>query len=107
MLTHLKALMLLEKCRGDEIWPLELCREEGVPEDWINELADATESGFNSDLETLYVDEGVVNQFHGIQDLKLAFRLGELLGVDTSQIPFQAFGRIAQVHAIKEAVEEV
>lgn len=106
MLTHLKALMLLEKCRGDEIWPVDLCRQEGVPENWIAELADATESGFQTDLETLYVGDKTVNQFYGIQDLRLAYRLGEFLGVDTSQIKFQAYGRIAQVNAIREAIEE-
>jgi len=106
MLTQLKALMLLDKCRGDEIWPVDVCRQEGVPENWIDELADATESGFQTDLDTLYVEEKAVNQFHGVQDLRLAYRLGEFLGVDTSQIKFQAFGRIAQVNAIREAIEE-
>lgn len=106
MLSRMKALQLLSQCRGDEIWSVEVCRREGVPEAWIEELSDATESGFQSDLETLYVDDQVVNQYHGVQDLKLAFMLGEFLGVDTSEIAFQGFGRIAQVNAIKEAVEE-
>ena len=107
MLTHIKALHLLSKCSGDEIWSIEVCREEGVPEAWIDELADATESGFGTDLDTLYTDEGLVNQFHGVQDLRLAMKLGEFLGVDISEVAYQAFGRTAQVRAIKEAVEEL
>ena len=98
--------MLLEKCRGDEIWSVEHCEQVGVPRDWIEELVDTTESGFNSDLETVYVEERVVNHYHGVQDLLLAFKLGEYLGVDTTQVRSAAFGRIAQVNKIKEAVEE-
>lgn len=107
MLNRLKALQLLSKCRGDEIWSVETCRQEGVPEDWISELSDATESGFEFDLDTLYVEDRVVNHYHGVQDLKLAFKIGELLGVEVSEIQYQAFGRIAQVEAIKEAVDEL
>ena len=44
MLSRLKARMLLSECRGDEIWSAQLCREQGVPEAWIEELADAFES---------------------------------------------------------------
>lgn len=106
MLSRIKALHLLSKCRGDEIWSVEVCQQEGVPDIWIEELADATESGFSTDLETLYTDEGMVNQFHGVQDLKLAIKLGEYLGVDTTEVTSHAFGKIAQVNAIKEAVEE-
>lgn len=106
-MNRLKALQLLEKCRGDEIWSVEVCRREGIPEQVIEQLSDATESGFETDLDTLYVDNQMVNQYHGVQDLRLAFYLGELLGVETSAIQYQAFGRIAQVNAIKEAVEEL
>ncbi|MEC9093066.1 MAG: hypothetical protein VX438_10200, partial [Planctomycetota bacterium] len=87
MITRLKALQLLSKCRGDEIWSLEVCQREGVPQEWIDVLADATESGFQSDLETLYVDQQPINQFHGVQDVKLAYHLGDYLGVDISKIP--------------------
>ena len=107
MISRLKAHQLLAKCRGDEIWSVETCQFEGVPDEWIEQLADATESGFDTDRDTLYVEEKVVNQYHGVQDLKLAFKIGEFLGVDTSEILYQAFGRIAQVQAIKEAVEEL
>ncbi len=106
-MNRLKALQLLGKCRGDEIWSIEVCHREGVPTDVIEQLADATESGYQSDLETLYVENRMVNQYHGVQDLKLAIYLGELLDVDTSAIQHQAFGRIALVNAIKEAVEEL
>ena len=106
-MDRLKALQLLSKCRGDEIWSIEVCRQEGVPEAWIDELKDTTESGFNTDLDTLYVQDSVVNHYHGVQDLKLAFKLGEYLGIDVAEISLQAFGKIAQVNAIREAVEEL
>ena len=70
-------------------------------------LSDATESGFEVDLDTLYVEGKVVNHFHGIQDLVLAMKLGEHLGIDSDEIARQAFGKIAKVNAIKEAVEEM
>ena len=107
MLSRMKALQLLSKCRGDEIWSLETCKAEGVPESWIEELADTTESGFDNDLNSIYVEDKLVNHYHGVQDQKLAIKLGEFLGVDTSQVIHQAFGRIALVNAIKEAVEEL
>lgn len=106
MLSRMKALYLLSKCRGDEIWSIETCRQEGVPSAWIEELGDTTESGFDTDLDSLYVDEQLVNHFHGVQDLKLAIKLGEFLDVDLAEIRYQAFGKIALVNAIKEAVEE-
>lgn len=111
MLTRLRALQLLSKCSGIDVWPPELCRQEGIPNDWIEELAEAHESGFRSIRQTLFVEENdsekLVNQFFGVHDLKLAFRLGEFLGVDTSQIHFQAFSDQQQVAAIREAVEEL
>lgn len=106
MITRLQALQLLSRCRGDEVWSLEYCRSAGVPDSWFEELADALESGFDSDQNTLYVNERVVNQYHGLSDLKLAFRIAEFLGFDTSSIRFQAYGRIAQVNAIKELIDE-
>ena len=71
LLNALKARMLLSECTGRDIWPVELCREKGIPEAWIEELSDCFESGFNSDLQTIYFDDSPVNQFHGIQDLLL------------------------------------
>jgi hypothetical protein len=107
MLDRLKALMLLSECTGRDIWPVELCREKGVPESWIEELADCYESGFNSALQTIYLGDDVVNQFEGIQDLHLARRLAEYLGVDTQRVTAQVVGRTAEVRAIQEAVDEL
>ncbi len=106
MMNRLKALVLLGKCRGDEIWPLELCRQEGVPEAWLSELADALESGFDSDRNTIYLNDQVVNQFHGVPDLLLAYKLAESLGIDTARATSTALSRTAQVQALKEAVDE-
>ncbi|MDG2469611.1 MAG: hypothetical protein P8M80_10055 [Pirellulaceae bacterium] len=107
MLTRLKALQMLHKCRGDEIWPRDICESEGVPTEWVDELADCTESGFKSDQETLYNDQGMVNHFYGVQDLRLAYRLGEFLGAHTKDIPILALSRTDQVRLIKESVEEL
>ncbi len=106
MISRLKALNLLAECQGDEIWPVELCRNKGVPETWIDELVDCFESGFNSDHETVYYQNEVVNQYHGICDLDLAYKIAELFAIDTEQVTSLAIGRRAQVTAIKEAIEE-
>ncbi|MEM9586030.1 MAG: hypothetical protein AAGA03_02010 [Planctomycetota bacterium] len=99
-----QALMLLTQCDGDEIWSLEYCEGAGVPDQWVTELADAVESGFERDAETIYVDNTIVNQYHGIKDVDLALRLGEYLGVDIARIQASAFSRRRVVQAIKEAV---
>ena len=106
MLSRLKAAMLLSECNGRDIWPVTLCREKGIPESWIEELADCFESGFQSQMQTIYVDDGVTNQFYGVQDFHLAHKLSEYLGVDTQQITASSLGRLAQVRALQEAVEE-
>ena len=64
-----RALARLSECRGDEIWSIEHCRERGVPEDWIDDLSDAFESGYRTDRETIYVGNTSVNQYHGVRDL--------------------------------------
>ena len=106
MFDRLKALMLLSECNGRDIWPVEMCREKGVPESWIDELADAFESGIESPMSQIFLDDQMVNHFHGVQDLHLAFKLGEYLGVDTIQVTQMAISRFAQVRAIQIAVEE-
>lgn len=106
MLTPVKALMLLDECTGRDIWPVELCRSKGVPDSWIDELSSCYESGFQSPLQTIYVDERMVNQFYGVRDRDLAFKLGEYLGVDVARVTANAWGKVAEVRAIKEAVEE-
>lgn len=99
--------MLLSECTGRDLWPVKLCREKGVPEDWIEELADCYESGFTTDRETIYYDQRPINQFHGIHDLLLARRLGQFLGVNVQQVTASAFSRVAEVRAIQEAVDEI
>ena len=107
MLNALKARMLLSECTGGDIWPEELCREKGIPEAWIDELSDCFESGYNTDLQTIYFDDSPVNQFHGVQDLDLAHKLGAYLGVDTLAATSTTLGRLAEVRAIQEAVDEM
>ncbi len=107
MLTRLEARILLSECTGQDIWPLPLCRQKGIPEQWIEQLADCFESGFNRDSQTIYYDETPVNQFYGVQDLHLAHKLGEFLGVDTVSITASVLGREAEVRAIQEAVDEL
>jgi hypothetical protein len=106
MLDRLKAQMLLSECNGRDIWPVELCREKGIPDAWIDELADRFESGFQSPFQTIYVGDRLTNQFYGVHDLHLAYKLGEYLGVPTEQVTAGVFGRVAEVRAIQQAVEE-
>lgn len=106
-LNPARAMLLLSKCRGDEIWSLPTCRQEGVPEIWIEELADAYESGFDKDHNTIYEKQQMVNQYHGVADLQLAIRLAEFLGIDTASILQCIVDRRTQVRALQEAVDEI
>ena len=107
MLTRLKAQILLAQCKGNEIWSPETCRGQGIPQAWIEELSDTFESGFNSDMDTIYVGDAITNQYHGVRDLEIAYRLAEFLGVDTSRATELALGTTAEVRALQEAVEEL
>ena len=64
-LDSVSAQMMLLKCQGDEIWNVETCRSAGVPEDWIEELLDRFESGYDSDRNTIYHENKMVNQYEG------------------------------------------
>ncbi|SRR6056297_785323 len=106
MIARDRALALLSECLGDEIWSVEHCRLRRVPDAWIEELADAFESGFAHDRQTIYYQQRVVNQYHGVRDQDLARKLGETLGVDVPQATAMAASPTAIVAAIKEAVFE-
>ncbi len=106
IMDEIKAQLMLLKCRGDEIWSVETCRTEGVPPQWIEELTDVYESGFDSDCNTIYENGRMVNQYEGVQDLRLAYKLAEFLGVDWQAVTQLAMTREGEVRAIKEAAEE-
>ena len=103
-LSRLKALAILNECTGVDIWSAHTCREKGVPQQWIDELADCFESGYKSDEEVIYHQQQRVHQYHGVHDLELARKIAQLFGVNTSMIV--AASREAEVRAIKEAVDE-
>lgn len=98
------ALNLLGKCRGDEIWSVQHCLEQGVPQSWIDELSDAYESGYQSDSQTIYENGEMTNQYHGVRDLDLAIRLGASLGVSVNTLQLELLDRLSAVIAIQEAV---
>ena len=106
MLSRLKAIMLLHQCTGVDIWSLEICRRQGVPESWIQELADCFESGFDQDAETIYYGPQVVNQYEGVHDLHLARRLAAHLGIDVTRVTAMALSRESEVRALREAADE-
>lgn len=101
-----RVLALLAECTGDDIWSVEHCRERRVPENWILEMADAYESGFSSDSETLYTDRGLTNQYHGIHDIDLAIRLAHTMNIKVTENDRARLGRIRLVQAIKDAILE-
>lgn len=106
MISRLHALQLLEECTGVDIWPVDYCRQRGVPPAWIEEFADAYESGFDNEMQTIFFQDRPVNQFHGVLDLHLAKKLGEFLGIDVERASASALSREEIVRAIQEAVEE-
>jgi hypothetical protein len=99
-----RALALLSECCGDDIWSVEHCRRRGVPELWIEQLADAFESSYRVDSQTIYVDDQPTNQYHGVRDVDLAIRLAQSMGLDVDRVTATALGRRGIVQAIKEAV---
>ncbi len=101
------AQMLLFKCTGDDIWSEEQCRSEGIPQRWIEELIDNYESGFNSDRNTIYLNEQLTNQYRGVLDLHLAYRLAEFLEIDWKRATAHAIGRRAEVRAIIAELDEL
>lgn len=106
-MNELEAEMLLLKCRGDEIWSVEMCRQKGIPESWIDELQDCFESGFDSDRNSLYEEGKLVNQYYGVSDLMIAYRLASFLGIDTERIRCSVFDRCRQVDAMKAELDEL
>jgi hypothetical protein len=107
MFDRFSAELLLTRCRGDEVWSREHAREMGVPESWIAELSDCYESGFDHNQNTLYTDQGLVNQYHGISDLMVAYRAAEYLGINTSRIRSQPLSRRGQVDQLKAELDEL
>jgi hypothetical protein len=107
MFDHAAAELLLTRCRGDEVWSPEHARQLGVPESWIVELQDCYESGFDHDRNTLYTDGGLVNQYHGIADLELAYRAAEFLGIETTKIRRLPLSRRGQVAELQAALDEL
>ena len=105
-LSRLQALSLLHECDGDHIWSLQHCRSRGIPEDWIQELADGFESGFDRDDTTIYFDEKRVTQYEGIRDYDLALKLANYLRIDVGPQIDLLPTRRAIVRAIKEKFEE-
>ena len=106
MINQLNALALLQECRGDEIWSLEHCENAGVPMEWVEQLAACFESGFDRQTNLIYEQTGLTNQYHGIRDLDLAYRIAEYLGYNCDSIRSLVFDRRRQVHAIKQMIEE-
>ena len=101
-----RALKLLSQCRGDEIWSVQHCLDQGVPKSWVDELSDAYESGYRSDSQTIYENGQMTNQYHGVRDLDLAVRLAQCLGISIDSMQIELMDRLSAVVAIKQAVME-
>ena len=99
-----RALLLLSQCRGDEIWSVQHCLEQGVPPVLIEKLADAFESGYRSDSQTIYQNGEMTNQYHGVRDLDLAIELANTLGINTASLGLEWKDKCSAVQAIKDAV---
>lgn len=105
-MNRMKALSLLSECTGRDIWSVEYCRQRQVPEAWIAELQDCFESGFRSDRQTIYHAERVLNQYEGVRDVDLAYKLAAEVGVDVQRATATSLGAEAEVRALQEAVDE-
>ena len=101
-----RLLAILAECTGDDLWSVDHCRQRRVPESWIEELADAFESGFKTDSQTIYEFDRVTNQYHGIRDVDLAIRAAQSMGMNVDRITANALSRRGVVQAIKQAIME-
>lgn len=106
-MNAISAQMLLLKCQGDEIWPEDVCLAAGIPKVWIDELVEKYESGFDTDQNTIYKDGRIVNQFEGVSDLLLAYKLADYIGIDWQKETNHIISRTAKVNALKEALDEI
>ena len=107
IMNAISAQMLLLKCEGDEIWPEDVCLAAGIPQVWIDELVEQYESGFDTDQNTIYKDGQIVNQFKGVSDLLLAYKLADYIGIDWQKETGQIISRTGKVDALKEALDEL
>lgn len=102
--SHL--LLLLSECTGDDIWSIEYCHQRRVPDAWIAECADAYESGFDRNSNTIYYRDRIVNQFEGVRDVDIACLIGRAMGIDVRRLMESTLGRADLVRKIRETIEE-
>lgn len=107
----LRALILLGECTGDDIWSIDHCEQRRVPREWVAQLRDCYESGFEPGFresdETIFVGSSIVNQYEGIRDVDLALKIGEYLDLDLDELRAVSPDRASLVRAIREAAEEM
>lgn len=101
-----KLLHWLAECTGDDIWSMEHCRLRGVPEEWLTQLRDVYESGFQSHSQKIFFGEKLINQFEGVRDVDLACRIAAALGLNIAKIVSESFSRSDCVTKIKESLED-
>lgn len=99
-----RLLAILDECTGDDLWSVDHCRERRVPEIWIDELSDTFESGFQTDSQTIYEQNRVTNQYHGVRDIDLAMRAARAMGMNVDRITANVLSRRGVVQAIKNAI---
>lgn len=100
-------MQLLQECRGDEIWSLDTCRTMGIPDEWLEELADCHESGFLFEQQQIWSEGRLVNQYQGISDVKLALKLADILGIQTSRWIHEPITPHELVRRIKDELDEL
>ena len=49
----------------------------------------------------------MVNQYEGVLDLHLAYKLAEYIGIDWQRETATALGRAAEVKALQDALDEI
>lgn len=96
----------LAECTGETIWSVDYAKSRRVPESWIRDMADAFESGFNDDRQTIYLGDKIVGQYHGIRDVDLARRIASEIGLNIAEIESRSISRSHLVQNINAAIEE-
>ena len=106
MPSRQQLLNWLSECTGETIWSVVDARDRGIPDHWIETMADAFESNPTHDRDTIYVGDRVVGQYHGIRDVDLARRIAAEIGLPITEIESRSLSRSHLVRNIHDAIEE-
>ncbi len=95
-------LQVIDLCDGWSILCPDRLREQGLPSNLIDELADCFESDPSDGRASIYSDGQLLNQAYGVYSLDLLKRFAALVNADLSGVV--AMGRGTRAKQYKRAI---